>query len=113
MKIINRRSFLSKASLGFGAAFVLAQIPKQVLAGARAAQMPVGFQTYPIRDMLSKDFAGTLKMMAAQGFQLTEMCSPKGYAQSGFGSLVNLKPAELRSTINDAGLQCPSCHFGF
>jgi len=113
MKTISRRSFINKASLGVGAAFFLSQIPKQVLAGARAAQMPVGFQTYPIRDMLSKDFAGTLKMMAAQGYQLTEMCSPKGYAQSGFGSLVNMKPAELRSTINDAGLQCPSCHFGF
>src|SRR3954454_14107368 len=111
MKTISRRSFINKASLGVGAAFFLSQIPKQVLAGAKAAQMPVGFQTYPIRDMISKDFAGTLKMMAAQGYQLTELCSPKGYAQSGFGSLVNMKPAELRSTINNAGLQCPSCHF--
>ena len=29
--------------------------------------------------MLAKDFAGTLKMMADQGYKLVEMCSPKGY----------------------------------
>ena len=39
--------------------------------------MPIGFQTFPIRDMLGKDFAGTLKMMAGMGYQLIEMCSPK------------------------------------
>ena len=113
MKTMNRRSFISKASLGTGAAILLSQIPKQVLAGATAAKMPLGFQTFPIRDMLSKDFAGTLKMMAAQGYQLTEMCSPKGYADIGYGSLVNMKPTDIRSIINDAGLSCPSCHFGF
>ena len=113
MKTINRRSFITKASLGASAAFILSQIPKQLLAGATAARMPIGFQTFPIRDMLSKDFAGTLKMMAAQGYQLTEMCSPKGYAQIGYGSLVSMKPADIRSIINDAGLSCPSCHFGF
>jgi sugar phosphate isomerase/epimerase len=112
MKTMNRRSFLTKASLGAGAAFLLSQLPKQVFAGAKAANIPLGFQTFPIRDTLAKDFAGTLKMMAAQGYQLTEMCSPKGYAQIGFGHLVNMKPAEIRSIINGAGLSCPSCHFG-
>ncbi|TKK69257.1 sugar phosphate isomerase/epimerase [Ilyomonas limi] len=113
MKIMNRRSFLTKATLGAGAALVLSQIPKQVFAGAAAAKMPIGFQTFPIRDILAKDFAGTLKMMAAQGYQLTEMCSPKGYAQIGYGPLVNIKTSDMRSIINDAGLSCPSCHFGF
>jgi sugar phosphate isomerase/epimerase len=113
MKTMNRRSFITKVSLSAGAAFVLSQIPKQVLAGAAAANMPIGFQTFPIRDILAKDFAGTLKMMAGQGYQLTEMCSPKGYAQIGYGPLVNMKPSDMRSIINDAGLSCPSCHFGF
>ena len=62
--------------------------------------------------MLAKDFAGTLKMMAGQGYQLVEMCSPKGYASLGFGSLVSMKTADMRRIINDAGLSCPSCHFG-
>lgn len=110
---MNRRSFIKKASVGAGAALVLSQLPENLLAGARANETPLGFQTFPIRDMLAKDFAGTLKMMASQGYQLTEMCSPKGYAQIGYGPLVNMKTADMKSIINDAGLNCPSCHFGF
>ena len=51
--------------------------------------------------------------MAAQGYQLTEMCSPKGYATIGYGPLVGMKPADMKNIIADAGLSCPSCHFGF
>src|SRR5689334_19449766 len=113
MTIMNRRSFIQKTSIGAGAALLLSAIPKAVFAGAKAANMPLGFQTFPIRDELAKDFAGTLRMMAVQGYQLTELCSPKGYAQIGFGHLVDKKPADIRNIINDAGLSCPSCHFGF
>jgi sugar phosphate isomerase/epimerase len=41
------------------------------------------------------------------------MCSPKGYANSGYGPLVNMKTSDMRGIITDAGLSCPSCHFGF
>lgn len=109
----NRRSFIKKTSMAAGAVFALSQLPKELFAAAKANDMPLGFQTFPIRDILAKDFAGTLKMMAGMNYQLTEMCSPKGYATIGFGSLVDIKPAEMRKIINDAGLTCPSCHFGF
>lgn len=112
MKQINRRKFLSQTTKGLGAALALSQLPKQLFAHARAAHMPIGFQTFPIRDILAKDFAGTLKMMAGQGYQLVEMCSPQGYANIGFGPLVKMKTADMRSIITDAGLSCPSCHFG-
>ena len=42
-----------------------------------------------------------------------EMCSPEGYVDSGFGPLTKIKPADMKKIINDAGLTCPSCHFGF
>jgi sugar phosphate isomerase/epimerase len=113
MKKINRREFIGKTTLGLGAAFVLSQLPEQLLANAAFVNIPVGFQSWTVRDMLAKDFAGTLKMIAAQGYQLVEMCSPKGYATIGFGPLVNMKTADMRSIITDAGLSCPSCHFGF
>src|ERR1043166_143203 len=113
MKPINRRTFLSAATRAAGAAWVLSQLPTKLFAGAAALNIPVGFQTYPIRDILVKDFAGTLKMMAGMGYQITEMCSPKGYVDSGFGPLVNMKTSDMRKIINDAGLSCPSCHFGF
>jgi sugar phosphate isomerase/epimerase len=53
-----------------------------------------------------------MKMMAGMGYQYTEMCYPKGYAGAGFAPLVDVKPADLRKMIEDAGLQCPSCHIG-
>lgn len=112
MKTVNRRSFIKKTSMGLGGAFALMQLPKELFAAAAANDIPVGFQTFPIRDILAKDFSGTLKMMAGMGYKLTEMCSPKGYASIGYGAFVNMKPADIRKTINDAGLSCPSCHFG-
>ncbi|HEV8083657.1 MAG TPA: TIM barrel protein [Chitinophagaceae bacterium] len=113
MNQINRRAFITQTSIGLGAALALSQFPKQIFAEAKAAEIPLGFQTWVVKDMLGKDFAGTLKMVSAQGYQLVEMCSPKGYKDIGFGSLVNMKTSDMRSIINDAGLSCPSCHFGF
>jgi sugar phosphate isomerase/epimerase len=112
MKKINRREFIGKTTLGLGGAFAFYQLPKQLLANAAFNDMPIGFQTWIVRNMLAKDFAGTLKMVAGQGYQLVEMCSPKGYATLGFGPLVDMKAADIRSIITDAGLSCPSCHFG-
>ncbi|MEO6328485.1 MAG: TIM barrel protein [Ginsengibacter sp.] len=113
MKKINRRNFIGATSMGLGAALVLSQLPKQLLAHSLALNIPIGFQTFPVREMIGKDFAGTLKMMAGLGYQVVEMCSPAGYTSMGFGPLVNMKTADMRNTINDAGLTCPSCHFSF
>jgi sugar phosphate isomerase/epimerase len=112
MQTINRRRFLSATTKATGAAFVLSQLPAQLFAAASANDMSIGFQSWTIRDALSKDFAGTLKMMADQGYKLIEMCSPKGYATIGFGTFAGMKTADIKKTINDAGLTCPSCHFG-
>lgn len=113
MKRINRRAFIGNTTMGLGAAFALSQIPKQLLANATFNDIPIGFQSWTIRDMLSKDFTGTLKMMSGLGYKLIEMCSPQGYAAIGFGPIAKMKTEDIRSMIKDAGLGCPSCHFGF
>jgi sugar phosphate isomerase/epimerase len=115
MKKIDRRSFIGKTSTGLGSALALSQLslPMFLKSIPELYDMAVGFQTFPIRDKVAKDFPGTMKMMSGQGFQLVEMCSPKGYAAIGFGPLVDMKPADMRKIINDSGLSCPSCHFGF
>jgi len=74
--------------------------------------MPIGCQTWPVRDMIAKDFPGTLKQLVAAGFQSIELCSPVGYADEGFGGLAKYKGSELRQIISDAGLTCVSSHFG-
>ena len=74
--------------------------------------MPIGTQSWPMRHMIEKDFPGTLKQLAAIGYQNIEMCSPPGYKNYGFGGLANMSGAEIRRVITDAGMHCESCHFG-
>lgn len=99
--------------MGISSALVLAKLPAHLYAQEDFYYKPIGFQVYPIRDLLMKDFSGTLKMMAGLGYQQVEMCSPSGYATDGFAPLVNMKGDEMRRIINDAGLTCPSSHFTF
>lgn len=112
MQKINRRNFLSSTTKVGAAAFVLSKLPTDFFSNAKLVNMPVGFQAWTIKDKLSSDFAGTLKMMADQGYKQIEMCSPKGYEQIGFGAFTKMKTADIRKTIEDAGMTCPSCHFG-
>ncbi len=113
MKKLSRRQFLGKSVLGVGSAILASQLPLNLRAGTSSSpiNMPLGFQSWTIRERIAKDFAGTLKMMAGIGYQSIEMCSPPGYATSGFGSLMKYKAKELKQIINDAGLICISSHY--
>jgi sugar phosphate isomerase/epimerase len=75
--------------------------------------MPIGCQTYPVREALGKDLDGTLKQLAGIGYKTIEMCSPQGYAKAGYGPLVDLKPKDLLDRIHAAGLGCESSHYNF
>jgi sugar phosphate isomerase/epimerase len=74
--------------------------------------LPIGCQTWPVRDLIAKDFPGTIKQLAGAGFQTIELCSPVGYADSGFAGLAKYKSAELKRILQDAGVSCISSHFG-
>ena len=112
MKTLNRRKFFSTTTKATAAAFVLSRLPSDFFAHAKGSAMPLGFQSWTIKEKLSSDFAGTLKMMADLGYKQIEMCSPKGYEKIGFGAFTKMKTADIRKTIEDAGMTCPSCHFG-
>jgi len=73
--------------------------------------MPIGCQTWPVREMIAKDFVGAIKQLSAAGFQSVELCSPVGYVDEGFGGLAKFKGAEVRRILSDAGLTCVSSHF--
>jgi len=101
----SRREFVKQAAL----AGVLC-------AGARKLQanplgLPIGCQTYPVRKMIGQDFPGTIKILAQTGFETIELCSPVGYADSGFGVIAKYKGSELRKILSDAGVKCHSSHF--
>jgi len=106
---LSRRKFMKQA----GASVALAEFMLwgEKMLHANPLGLPIGCQTWPVRNMIAKDFPGTLKQLAAAGFQSIEMCSPVGYADSGFGGLRNHSAKEIRKMIQDAGLTCVSSHF--
>jgi sugar phosphate isomerase/epimerase len=103
MNAISRRQFM-----GAGAAAIAA-----LELSADPLGLPIGCQTYPVREALGKDFEGTLRQLAGIGYKMIEMCSPPGYERSGYGSLINMKASDMRQTIKSAGLGCESCHYQF
>lgn len=110
MNGMSRREFVKTATVSTAAVTALGA--GAIRLRANPLGFPIGCQTWPVRDMIAKDFPGTLKQLADAGFQSVELCSPVGYADSGFAGLVKYKGAELRKILADAGLTCVSSHFG-
>ena len=111
MSAISRREFLkTTAAHAVAVTGCLSATAFELLANPLG--MPIGCQTWPLRATIAKDFPGAIKLLADAGFQSIELCSPVGYADSGFGSLAKYKGAELRKILGDAGLTCTSSHFG-
>src|SRR5499426_1901772 len=78
---------------------------------ANPLDLPIGCQTWSVRDLIAKDFPGALRQLKTAGFEAIELCSPVGYSDSGFAGLAQYKPAELRAMLSDVGLSCVSSHF--
>jgi sugar phosphate isomerase/epimerase len=109
MPPISRREFIKTASSSAALSAILSTGGRVL--HANPLGLPIGCQTWPVRAMIAKDFPGTLKMLAAAGFQSIELCSPVGYTDSGFGGLRKYKGSELRSILQQEGLTCVSSHF--
>jgi sugar phosphate isomerase/epimerase len=94
----SRRTFLRTTLAGAAALTALADWPAN--GKANPLGLPIGLQLYTVRDQLQKDFDGTLKQVAAAGYQEVEM--------AGF---YNRTAAEVRKSLEAAGLSCPSAHY--
>lgn len=93
----SRRTFLrTTAAAAAFAAF--GQWPET--SRANPLGLPIGLQLYTVRDQLQKDFDGTLKQVAAAGYQEVEM--------AGF---YNRTAGQVRKSLEAAGLSCPSAHY--
>lgn len=110
MPMMPRREFLKSAATFAAVASVLSESTIELRANPLG--MPIGCQTWYVREMIAKDFPGTIKQLAEAGFQTIELCSPYGYSDSGFGGLAKYSGAELRRILADAGVSCISSHFG-
>jgi sugar phosphate isomerase/epimerase len=89
----SRRTFLKTA----GAAATLAAAGSHL--AAAPLSLPIGLQLYSVRNLLPKDFDGTLHQLSAAGYKVVEAA---GYFN---------KPAtEFRRSLDQAGLRCVSTH---
>ena len=105
-QMITRRELMTRTAIGVAAAMPFASD-----ANAGPLGLPIGCQTYPVRNSIAKDFEGTLKELAAAGFKTIELCSPHGYEKQGYGVLLSMKPSEIKQKIRAAGLTCESSHY--
>jgi len=110
MSVLSRREFVRNAAIQAAAVGLISGGGLELRANPLG--LPIGCQTWPVRDMIAKDFPGTIKQLADAGFQTIELCSPVGYADSGFAGLAKYSGSELRKILSDAGVTCVSCHFG-
>jgi sugar phosphate isomerase/epimerase len=110
MKLTSRRTFLKHTGTQAAAASLLGTSALKL--GANPLGLPIGCQTWPVKEMIAKDFPGTIKRLADAGFQSIELCSPVGYKEFGFGGLAKYKGPGLKKILADNGLSCVSSHFG-
>ena len=110
MSAISRREFFKNAATSAAVAGFLSANARMLRANPLG--LPIGCQTWPVRTMIAKDFPGTIKQLAEAGFQTVVLCSPVGYADSGFAGIGKYTGAELRRILGDSGLTCVSSHFG-
>jgi sugar phosphate isomerase/epimerase len=94
MSIGSRRDFLKTTA-------AVAAVSSAGLGKLAAAplKMPIGLQLYSVRDLLPKDFEGTLHKVAADGYTVVEAA---GYYHK--------TAPEFRKAMDDAGLRCVSTH---
>src|SRR3974377_1153089 len=109
MPEISRREFIKNLAMSAATVGFLSSGAAELR--ATPLGMPIGCQTWPVREMIAKDFPGTIKVLAADGFQTIELCSPVGYADSGFAGLAKYSAADLRRILSDAGVGCVSSPF--
>jgi sugar phosphate isomerase/epimerase len=95
----SRRDFVKAGATSLVCASALVE-SNSMFAAIR--KLPLGLQLYSVRDLLPKDFAGTLKQIGELGFKEVESA---GY--------YNHSAAEVKQALNDAGLKLVSAHFAY
>ncbi len=94
MRPMTRRRFLARTAAAAGLAAVAGRAPADPLG------LPIGLQLYTVRDQLGKDFDGTLRQVAAAGYQEVELYSFLGRTAKA-----------VRLSLDAAGLRCVSAHY--
>src|SRR5271154_3954946 len=99
MRRISRRNFLktAPASLAFAAACTDASWLM-----ANPLELPLGLQLYSVRDLLPKDYEGTLRQLSTMGYREVEAAGFFGRSAS-----------EVKQAMGQAALRCVSAHYSY
>src|ERR1700756_6015727 len=95
MALSTRRQFLQTSAAGSACRLMA---PRPVLGSPFG--LPLGLELYSVRDELPKDYAGTLKKVAALGYREVEAAGYYGHS-AGDG----------KAAMADGGLRCVSAHY--
>ena len=93
----SRRHFLTQVGKAAAAGALVAGQPLRLLADPLGR--PIGLQLYTVGQQLKEDSDETLKKVAAIGYRVVETAG-----------LFGKKPAEVKKSLDDAGLKCLSLH---
>jgi sugar phosphate isomerase/epimerase len=99
MRGISRRKFLKTASASAAFAAACADAPWLL---ADPLGLPLGLQLYSVRDLLPKDYEGTLHQLSAIGYREVEAAGFFGRSAS-----------EVKQAMEQAGLHCVSAHYSY
>ena len=100
MSFTSRRSFLKAGGVVAAAACAGAdRLAAKSLHMPMGLHLPVGLQLYTVRQLLAKDFDGTLSKIKAAG-----------YAEVEAAGYYDRTAAEFRAAMDKAGLRCSSTH---
>jgi sugar phosphate isomerase/epimerase len=89
--------FLKTASASAVGAVVWSSAPRLL---ANPLDLPIGLQLYSVRDLLPKDYDGTLRQIGALGYREVEAAGFFGHS-----------PSEVKQAMDRAGLNCVSAHY--
>jgi len=94
---ISRRTFLKTASTSAAYAALSNALPNLM---ADPLGLPLGLQLYSVRDLLPRDYEGTLRSLGAMGYREVEA--------AGF---FDHTPSQVKQAMDHAGLRCVSAHY--
>jgi sugar phosphate isomerase/epimerase len=78
------------------------EFEQKIDAGVMGMSNPkVGIQLYTLRDEAEKDFLGTIRKVAAMGYEAVE-----------FAGYYNTSPEEVKALLDELQLEAPSAHVG-
>jgi len=86
--------------LGALAAAAMA-LPSWARAEEPRKKIPIGLELYSVRNLIPKDFTGTIEAIGKMGYQGVEFAGYHGWDR---------KPKELRKLLDDNGLKCCGTH---